>query len=41
MELTQNILVIAATLFAVWILYAKFFKKAKSSKACGNDDCGC
>jgi hypothetical protein len=37
----QNILVIAASLFAVWILYSKFFKKTKKSKACGNDDCGC
>ena len=41
MELAQSILVITATLLALWILYAKFFKKAKKSKACGNDDCGC
>lgn len=37
----QNILVIATVIFAIWILYSKFFKKSKDKKACGNDDCGC
>jgi len=41
MEILQNILVALAALFAVWILYAKFFKKEKKAKSCGHDNCGC
>jgi len=41
MQILQNILVIIAAIFAVWVLYAKFFKKKKTSGNCGGDDCGC
>ena len=41
MDITQNILLIAAVVFAFWILYDKFFKKKKKANGCSNDDCGC
>ncbi len=41
MEILQNILVVLSAVFALWILYTKFFKKQKATKSCGNDDCGC
>ncbi len=41
MDIIQNILVVLAVVFALWVLYAKFFKKRKKVKSCGGDDCGC
>ncbi|NRD18426.1 FeoB-associated Cys-rich membrane protein [Winogradskyella eckloniae] len=39
----QNILVVIALGFAVFFLIRKFVwtPKKKSSKSCGNDNCGC
>jgi hypothetical protein len=40
--IVQNILVIITGLLAVLFLVNKFFwKKPKSKKGCGDDDCGC
>jgi plastocyanin domain-containing protein len=40
--LIQNILVFIAVVLAIGFLVKKFFfKKSKSKKACGTDDCGC
>ncbi len=41
MDLIQNILLIAAVVFAFWVLYDKFLKKKKKTDGCGNDNCGC
>ena len=42
MELFQEILVFIAFALAVGFLAKKyFFKKAKNSKSCGEDSCGC
>jgi len=44
-HILQNILVFTAVALAIWFLLYKFGilpkKKAASSKACGEDDCGC
>tara|TARA_B100000809_G_scaffold266455_1_gene329254 strand:- start:1942 stop:2085 length:144 start_codon:yes stop_codon:yes gene_type:complete len=43
--LVQNILAFIAVALAIWFLLHKFGvlpkKKTTSSKACGDDDCGC
>ncbi|MBD0833916.1 FeoB-associated Cys-rich membrane protein [Aestuariibaculum suncheonense] len=40
--LIQNILVFSAVALALLYLIRKFFwKKKKSKKACGEDNCGC
>ena len=43
-DLIQNIMIIAALITAVGFLFKKFFGiplRKKSSKACGQDNCGC
>ncbi len=43
-QIIQNILVVLTVSAAVWFLVQKFLwkpKKAKTTKACGNDGCGC
>ncbi|MDT0557831.1 hypothetical protein RM697_04190 [Ichthyenterobacterium sp. W332] len=43
-QIIQNILVVVTVLTAVGYLVQKFIwkpKKAKTTKACGKNDCGC
>ncbi|AXT18479.1 FeoB-associated Cys-rich membrane protein [Flavobacteriaceae bacterium AU392] len=42
-DLIQNILVLITIGYATWVLIRKFFwkPKQKTTKACGEDGCGC
>jgi len=41
MEIIQYIAVAAAVVFALWVLYKKFFPTKKSDDSCGSGNCGC